>query len=268
MSATQRWKAMIQVEHAQSEELRRAAPPSDHWGPYAQQFRADPDRADDPLVDLLLDKVQPQHTVIDAGAGGGRLALPLARHCQHVTAVEPSPSMGEVLLQQAQEYGIQNVSLVPARWEEAQVEPADVVLCSHVVYVVQDIGPFVRKLTDHARRLTLVVMYNAPPQSQIYPLWPLVHGQERLPLPSLPEFQEVLGELGIPYRLETLPPQPARGFDSREQALEQLTRRLYAEGDAEKQARLQQALADGLEEDGGAFHIRGAAPLQPTIVVI
>ena len=65
-----------------------------------------------------------------------------------------------------------------------------------------------------------------------------------------------------------MPTQPARGFDSREQALEQLTRRLYVEGDAEKQARLRQALADGLEEDGGAFHIRGAAPLQPAIVVI
>ena len=268
MSATQRWKAMIQMEHAQSEALRQSAPPDDHWRPYAQQFRADPDRADDPLVDLLLAKVQPQHTVIDVGAGGGRLALPLARRCQHVTAVEPSPSMGEVLLQQAQDYGIQNVSLAPYPWEEAQVEPADVVLCSHVVYVVQEIGHFVRKLTDHARHSTLVVMYNAPPQSQIYPLWPLVHGQERLSLPSLPEFQDVLAELGVSYHLETLPPQPARGFGSREQALEQLTRRLYAEGDAEKQARLRQALADGLEEDGGSFHIRGSAPLQPVIVVI
>ena len=148
------------------------------------------------------------------------------------------------------------------------MEPADVVLCSHVVYVVQEIGHFVRKLIDHARHLVLVVMYDAAPQSQIYPLWPLVHGQERLPLPSLPEFQEVLNELGITYRLETLPPQPARGFDSREQALEQLTRRLYAEGDPEKEARLRQALADGLEEEEGAFRIRGSAPLQPTVVVI
>ena len=47
-----------------------------------------------------------------------------------------------------------------------------------------------------------------------------------------------------------------------------MTRRLYVEGDEEKRARLRQVLADGLDEDGGAFHIRGAAPLQPTLVVI
>ena len=91
------------------------------------------------------------------GRAGGRLALPLALTCQTVTAVEPSPSMCSVLRETALEHHIGNVPIVESGWMEASVEPADVVLCSHVVYVVEEIGPFVRKMDSHARRLVLAV---------------------------------------------------------------------------------------------------------------
>ena len=46
MLATERWRQMIEVEHAQSDEMRGAVPPpTDHWRPYAANFRADPRRA-------------------------------------------------------------------------------------------------------------------------------------------------------------------------------------------------------------------------------
>ncbi len=89
---------MIQAEHAQSEGMRGEAPsPQDHWRPYAARFRADPRRTDDPLVNRLAGELSPQQTLIDVGAGGGRLALPLALRCRKVVAVEPSQSMVEVL---------------------------------------------------------------------------------------------------------------------------------------------------------------------------
>ncbi|HZA22763.1 MAG TPA: methyltransferase domain-containing protein [Dehalococcoidia bacterium] len=97
MSAVQRWKTMIQAEHAQSEKMRIPAPTGDHWQDYAQMFRTDPHRSGDPLLDRLLAEVSLDDTLIDVGAGGGRMALPLALHCRHVVAVEPSPSMVRVL---------------------------------------------------------------------------------------------------------------------------------------------------------------------------
>ena len=140
MLATQRWKQMVQAEHAQSERaMGGVSPPEDRWRPYAQQFKSDPRRTGDGLVNRLREEVAPHHTLLDVGAGGGRLALPAAIHCRSVVAVEPSPSMGEVLRQQASESSISNVSVVQARWEEAEVEPADLVLCAHVLYVVADI---------------------------------------------------------------------------------------------------------------------------------
>ncbi|MFQ6030781.1 MAG: class I SAM-dependent methyltransferase, partial [Dehalococcoidia bacterium] len=182
---------MVEEEHAQSEAMRGAAPtPEDHWRPYAANFRADPRRADDPMVQHLLRFLGPDDTLMDVGAGGGRLALPLALHCRDVVAVEPSASMASLLMQQAQDSGIHNVSLVRSLWEDAEVEPADLVLCSHVVYAVREIDAFIRKLDYHARHRVVVIVYNAPPQSQIYPLWQRVHWQERLALPSLPQLLE------------------------------------------------------------------------------
>ncbi len=266
MLATERWRQMIEVEHAQSDEMRGAVPPpTDHWRPYAANFRADPRRAGDELVDLLLEYVNPDQTVLDVGAGGGRLALPIALKCRSLVAVEPSESMAYVLTQQAQESGIENVSVVQAEWQDARVDPADIVLCAHVIYTIQDIGGFLIKLDAHAKKSVLVVVYNAPPQSQIYGLWQEVHGKERLPLPSLPELKEVLEELGINHQVDLMPPQSPRGFDNLEDAISQLSRRLYvAEGSAQEQ-RLKQVLPGFLSEDG-ALRIRDSQPLRPALV--
>ena len=267
MLATQRWRHMVETEHAQSEEMRGAIPaPDDHWRPYAVQFRADPRRSDDPLLERLLNFVKSGQTVIDVGAGGGRLALPLALRCRSVVAVEPSASMASVLEQQAEEYGIENVTLVQARWEEAQVDRGDVVLCSHMLYTVLDIEAFVRKLESHARDRVLIVLYNAPPQSQIYPLWKQVHGKDRLPLPSLPQLREVLRELDIDAQVDLMPPQPARGFDNPEQAAEQLSRRLYLAAGSPQAERLEKMLPDLLVEEDGVYRIRDAEPLRPALV--
>ena len=267
MLATQRWKQMVETEHAQSERMRgEVPPPSDHWRPYAQQFKADPRRIDDDLVNRLLEEVAPQSTILDVGAGGGRLALPLALRCRHLVAVEPSISMATVLNQQASDFSIENLSLVESTWEDAEVEPADLVICVHVLYVVREIEPFIRKLEAHANQRVLVVLFEAPPQSQTYALWKQVHGEERLALPSLPEFQDVLSQLGVDFHLDMLPTQPPRGFDDHQQALEQLSDRLYLVAGTPQMARLEALLPDLLEEIDDVLAIRGSQPLKPGLV--
>ena len=267
MLATQRWKELVQSEHAQSERMRGAVPPpTDHWQPYAQQFKADPLRPDDVLVNRLLVEVEPHHTLLDVGAGGGRLALPLATRCRQVVAVEPSPSMGAVLQQQARDSGISNVTLVESGWAEADVDVGDIVLCTHVLYVVAEIEPFVRKLEAHARERVLVVLFEAPPQSQTYHLWPRIHGEARIPLPSLPEFREVMAQLDIDAQVEMLATQPPRGFEDRQQALDQLAGRLYLSPGSRQMAVLEEILPDLLEDIDGTLVIRGSQPLQPALI--
>ena len=156
--------------------------------------------------------------------------------------------------------------MVESKWEGAGVEPADIVLCAHVLYVVADVEPFVRKMEAHAGHRVLVVLYQAAPQSSIYPLWQRIHGEARIPLPSLPEFKEVLAQLDIDAHIELLPPQPARGFDDQAQALEQLADRLYLEPGSPQMAKLEETLPNLLEKVEGSLVIKGSQPMQPALV--
>ena len=265
VSATKRWTEMVRAEHAQSDSMRREEPPADSWSNFAQNFRADPRRTDDVLVDQLRKEIAPGQVVLDVGAGGGRLALPLALDAEKMIAVEPSPSMCRVLREVANEFDVQNVDVVESGWLEAQVSRVDVAICAHVLYVIQDIEAFVRKLEEHAGQV-MVIMYQGPPQSQIYPLWEPVHGVPRLPLPSLPEFLEVLGQLGVEPNVEVVHAQRNRGFENLEIAREQLARRLYVTPDSPQMERLEGLLPQVLEEKDGGFTIKGGIHLEPRVV--
>ncbi|MFH1560840.1 MAG: class I SAM-dependent methyltransferase [Chloroflexota bacterium] len=265
--AWQHWRRMVEEEHAQSEGARsRDQAPEDTWEPFAERFRPDPWGTDDPVVQRLLQEVQPHHTALDVGAGGGRLALPLSLCCQRVVAVEPSASMVSILEEEARRMQRDNIVLVPSSWEEAEVAPADIVLCVQVLYTVKDIVPFLRKLETHAREKVLVVLYENPPQFQAHPLWPGVHGEERLKLPCLKELMQVLWEMDIYPDLEMLTPQEHRGFESRERALQQLRPRLLVAPGSDGERRLEEVLADMLEEVDGRFKIRSLPPFRPALV--
>ena len=267
MSAVLRWNSMVEAEHDQSERMRRhEPPPADHWQPHAHRFKADSRDASDPLLERIRRELHPSCTLLDVGAGAGRLCLPLSSACRQVVAVEPSPSMVQVLNQQASDLAIRNVSVVEASWEDAVADPADIVLCCHVLYVVKEIAGFVRKLASHARETVLVVLFDSSPQASIYPLWKRVHGEDRLSLPALPEFLQVLSELGIDPQVDMLPPQQARGFDSQDQALEELARRLYLAPGSREMADLEAMLPDLLKEVDGALTIKGSRPHQLALV--
>jgi len=265
MNATEHWTEMVQAEHVQSDSMRKEEPPADSWRNLAQNFKADPRRTGDVLVDHLREMIAPGQAVLDVGAGGGRLALPLALDAEKVIAVEPSPSMCRVLREAAAEFNVLNVDVVEAGWLDAQVDRADVAICAHVVYVIQDIDAFVRKLSEHAGQV-LVIMFQGPPQSQVYLLWERVYGVPRLPLPSLPEFLEVLKQLGVEPTVDVVHTEPNRGFESLEVATEQIARRLYVTPDSPEMERLEALLPEVLEEKEGYFTIKGAVQLEPRVV--
>ena len=265
MSATEHWNEMVRVEHAQSDSMRKEDPPADSWSNFAQQFRADPRRIDDPLVNYLRQLVTPEQVVLDVGAGGGRLALPLALEAKKVVAVEPSPSMCRVLREVESEFNVPNVEVIESGWLDAQAPQADLAICCHVLYVIQDIEAFVRKLEQHAKQV-LVIVYQAPPQSQIYPLWEPIHGVPRSPLPSQPEFLEVLTQLGVEPDIHVVHTERNRGFESLEAAKDQLARRLYVTPNSTEMERLEALLPDVLEEKDGGFSIKGSVNLEPRVV--
>jgi CTP:molybdopterin cytidylyltransferase MocA/SAM-dependent methyltransferase len=265
------WAARVVANAEQVERFREIPDGSDFYAPVTGLFRADPRRTDEPVLDALLDLVEPGETWLDIGAGAGRYALPialaLARSGGRVIAVDASPGMLDALIELQGEHGITDVEVVETRWPPRRGSldrfASDVALIAHVGYDIEAIGPFVRTMESVARRLCVAVLMERQPSSIADACWPPVHGEERVSLPALPEFVEWLRARGHEPDVEMLSREPRR-FTSREELAGFLRRQLWIEPRGEGERRFQDAL-DGLvvvDVDGGVgLRTQGPLPI-------
>lgn len=266
-----RWAETVRTEHEQADRVRSDDPNADHWKKLAHRFApATREKAFQDETFIAVSKfVKETDTVLDVGAGAGRLAIPLAERCAHVTAVEPSEAMQVRLKEQAEAWGLKNLTVVPDEWEEAEVEKADVVVCAHVVYTVEGIEPFLGKLQESSKRDVLVVVFEEPAMANYFQLWNLVYGEERIPLPSLNELQSVLTEMHIQFDAEPLPEWQSRPFTDLESAYEESLARLFitpSSKNTELRNRLKSVLAESLEQAEGGLRFKWARPHRPWLV--
>ncbi len=125
------------------------------WASFAEQYD-ERTRFSDGLQTLLEALVHPGDTVLDVGAGTGRIALPLARIARRVTALDHSPAMLDVLRRKMIQQEVNNIQIVETTWQQAEVEPHDVVIAIWSLYRQSDILTALRKLVTATRR-TLVI---------------------------------------------------------------------------------------------------------------
>ena len=261
------WRARVERHHAQSEGVMEASlREGDFWQNLAPMFRADPYRTDDEVLNVLLEMVSEDDTVLDVGGGAGRFAIPLAIKCRKTTVVDPSPSMLEQLDKAVAEIEGIRVAGVNADWEAAEIGSADLVLCSHVVYGVADIRPFLQKLDNHARERVVMVSFVDSPQAGVAPLWEPVYGEERINLPALPELMNVLWEMGTYPSVRMIPPTGPHVFESVEAAVEEVSGRLFIGSDPGRRRRLAESIQEYLEAVDGGYRIRGARAVRQGVV--
>ena len=262
MSAIEVWKRRVAAHHAQTRQVQAGLGQGvvDRWEVASPFFRANPHRLDDVEVNRLAQEVNPSTTVLDVGGGAGRFALPLALRCRHVTVIEPSPSMRESLHQIAAQAGIDNITIVAKRWEEAEVDLVDVVISAHVVYMIEDIQAFIVKLVERARKQVLMPTFMRPPMARYAPFWHWAHGEDRIELPGAAELMQVLWEMGIYPTLEMFAPEPFRALKDWQTALTTLRQRMYVEPDTDADVRLQKAMHELLVERPDGYAMRGIGP--------
>ena len=122
-----------------------------------------------------------------------------------------------------------------------EVDPADVVVCHHVLYNVGDLVPFVVALTSHARRRVVVEITADHPQALVNPLWERFHGIVRPTRPTAADAGAVLRDLGLDVAVEEFDA-PPRWHEHDWDELVAFTRRrlcLPAERDPEVAAALE-----------------------------
>jgi CTP:molybdopterin cytidylyltransferase MocA/SAM-dependent methyltransferase len=259
------WAARVRANREQVERLREVPDGADFYAPVSSLFRADPTRTNDPVLDVLLELVRSGETWLDVGAGAGRFALPIARALDpsggSVIALDPSRSMLDGLLEIAEDYAVENVRTIEARWplDDARAVAdfeADVTLIAHVGYDIEAIGPFVDALEAAAGRLCVAVLMEQVPAAAANPFWPPVHGEERVPLPALPDLIELLEARGRRPSVERIATEPRR-FESRDALAGFVRRQLWIDPAGPKEKRFQNALDELVVEGDGGWTIEG-----------
>lgn len=222
--------------------MREAPERADFYAPVAASFKADPARTDEEALNLLLSLVCPDDRWLDIGAGGGRYALPLALAAKSVIALEPSEGMLAVLRSGMAEHGIRNIEIIQSRWPADLQVRADVCLISHIGYDIEEIGPFLEAMEGAARRLCVAVLLARSPAFVAEPFWPVVHGEEREPLPALREFLALQLARGRFCEVRLSQRESGWHWDD-EAALGFLRQQLFVEPGGEGEARLRAAIA-------------------------
>jgi SAM-dependent methyltransferase len=184
-------------------------------------------------------------TVLDIGVGGGGTSLPLREVAATIIGVDASSSMLDAFSRAAAASGAASTGVL-GTWPDVSpiVPSADVVTCGHVLYNVQDIGPFVHALQAKAHRRVVLEITERHPWAWMRDLWLRFHRLERPRGPTADDALAALAELGIHAAMQERRGDDHAGFERREDAVALVRRRLCLS--ANRDPEVEDALGDRL----------------------
>jgi 2-polyprenyl-3-methyl-5-hydroxy-6-metoxy-1,4-benzoquinol methylase len=244
-----RWTDLVRAREQQWERLGLLRPGGDFWTSRAAAFarfsRAVP--RDDPVLERVRAQLPAgDGRVLDVGAGTGRYAVPLAELGARVTAVEPNAAMARLLEAEAAARSV-SVPVEPSAWPDAESRlTADVVLCAHVVYPIADVVPFVRALDRAARCAVVMVARLGQPDEALSRVFAAVYGEERAPMPGLPDLHNLLLQVGIPASVTLHPFEMRWNYADAEAAVADAATRLAVQPGTPQWQRLEAAVRSQL----------------------
>ncbi len=232
-----RWFDIVERRRVQMESAYAAAGinNADYWGKRAKAYRDSlHQRADeDPFLRHVLAGVTAESTVLDVGAGTGRHTLALSPHVKRVVAVEPSVAMLGLMRNDIAVQGLANIDTVASGWLEADVEPADAVLCSHVLYPIADPVPFIRKLEAAAKQRVYVYLRVDPLPTDMG-LWSEFYGVPLQLQPVHLDLLNLLDQMGIGADVDVVQHRFSWTFADVDEAVEQIRNSLCLRDDDER----------------------------------
>ena len=222
-----------------------------YWDRRAPTFARSTQARSDKFLDVVAPYLSLRKTLIDVGAGSGRHAFPLAERLEWVTAVEPSEGMRSLIPQR------DNMTVVASNWEDAAVAPADLVICCHVLYGIEDPVPFIAKMELSARERIFIMLRESPMVHLGAVVRERLLGEE----PRLPRFSDLfmlLMQMGIAPDVDfTSYPNPQR-YAGMDEALADCEAMIGESWDGVKARTI---LEDLLAPEGGELVFNGGVTL-------
>ncbi|MCS7060499.1 MAG: class I SAM-dependent methyltransferase [Anaerolineae bacterium] len=158
--------------------------------------------------------------LLDIGAGPGTLAVPLAAHLRHITAVEPADGMVEVLREQCIERGIDTIAIVHKSWDDVDPDldlqpPYNLTVASYSIGMF-DLRASIQKMMAVTSDVILLYWHigDQPVDREARELWPLLHGKQHYPIPKSDILFQVLCQMGIYPHVTPLRAVREQHFDS------------------------------------------------------
>jgi SAM-dependent methyltransferase len=231
-----------------------------YWDRRAPSFARSTRGRVDQFLEIINPFVSPTKTLIDAGAGTGRHAVPLSERLEWVTAVEPSEGM------RAQIPPRDNMTIIASTWQDAEVAPADLVICSHVLYGVDDPVPFITKLEASARERVFITLRESDLPHPSAAIRKRLLGENGPQMPRFSELFMLLIQMGIAPDVTFLRYLSATRYSDLEEAL---TDSRAMVGDAWDEPAGRAMLQEMLTPDGeelvfnGEMVVAGVAHWQP-----
>jgi SAM-dependent methyltransferase len=261
-SALARWYAIHDARAQQMEAIyaRLGRSSASFWDRRARFFyRRTRERvASDPFFQRVRREATAEKTLLDVGAGAGRFAVALAPLVRLVYAVEPNGSMLEFLRREAEEQGVSNITVIQTTWEAAPADlRADLVICSHVLYPIREVVPFVEKLRAATLGTCYIYMRANHFDELTAPVWRHFHGSERALPPSYIHLLDVLFEMGIYANVEIVKTPPSMRFPSLDEAVEEMLEQQLLPDDEATRQELRSFLASWLQEENGELVVPG-----------
>jgi len=268
--AIERWRELIgaRAEQMDAAYARLGRTSADFWERRAHGFhRATRENvSSDPFFQRVRQQMTPQMSVLDVGAGTGRFSLALAPYARQVIALEPQAALLAYLRQELATAGLTNLVILQSRWEDAPADTrADIVLCSHVLYPILDLVPFLEKLNAAGGQACYVYLRATQLDTLTAPIWRHFHGDERQLAPGYIHALDVLYELGIYASVEVVQVPFTLSYPGLQEAEDELMDQLILEDTAQIRQELRSVLEGWLvRESDQSWH----SPVQTVVSAI
>ena len=234
----------------------------EYWNRRAESFNrnASDGRGKDTVDKLVkLFGINGATTVLDIGAGTGRLAIPLAKVAKSVTALEPSAEMMKFLKKNAGEGKLENIRYVQKRWGEmavgTNIEKHHIVIACHSLSMM-DIENALLKMNELAEKYACIYAFGGKRVWDFTDLWPRLYGEEFVPGPSYIYLVNILCSIGINANVEINKRRLERRYVSLDEAIDETKIKLDITDD-KKDSIIRSYLSETLLEDNGElFHTR------------